>query len=92
MHERNVRGTGLRSTTRSIGLSYSGWTQTFDQKPKAQRYFEENHRHVEPGDALTVASKWGKTMKAKAQSAHHADEITSKAANALGIYRDLNHR
>ncbi len=43
-------------------------------------------------DALTVVSKWGKTMKAKAQITHHADEITPKAANALGIYLDLNHR
>jgi len=42
--------------------------------------------------ALTVVSKWGKTMKAKAQITHHADEITPTAANALGIYLDLNHR
>jgi hypothetical protein len=43
-------------------------------------------------DALTVASKWGKTMKVKAQISHHADEMTSKVANALGIYLDLHHR
>src|SRR5450759_519346 len=42
--------------------------------------------------ALTTVSKWGKTMKAKAQITHHADEITPKAANALGIYLDLSHR
>src|SRR5271167_94923 len=43
-------------------------------------------------DALTAASKWGKTMNAKAQITHHADETTPKAANTLGIYLDLNHR
>ena len=42
--------------------------------------------------ALTVSSKVGKTMKVKAQMTHHADEITPKAANALGIYLYLNHR
>jgi hypothetical protein len=42
--------------------------------------------------AFTVLSKLGNTMKTKAHITHHADETTPKAANALGIYLDLNHK
>jgi hypothetical protein len=42
--------------------------------------------------ALTVVAKSGKTTNVKAQITHHADEIMPKAAKALGIYPDLNHR
>jgi hypothetical protein len=31
-------------------------------------------------------------MKAKVHATQNADEITPKAANALGMYLDLNHK
>ena len=42
--------------------------------------------------ALTLASKCGKTMKAKEQNTHHAEEIKPKTARNRGIYRDFNHK
>ena len=42
--------------------------------------------------ALTVESKWGYTMKVKAQNTPHTDEIIPNNANAFGIYLERKNK
>src|SRR6266851_1595834 len=88
----STSGQARPACARSLVLSGSATTEGFNPLNRSQKLraiskipIGESYHHQ-----LTTLRKPGKMRRTRVQAAHHADEITPKAASALGMYFDLN--